>query len=177
MEIIIKELDATNLQHLHQCDSIFWGDAILCLSAEDGQIRYEMVSVPSFEKRYPEEDLDGTTYIGNPDKTIYFACVDGQLAGQIILRKNWNRYVFIEDIVVDVKFRRRGVGKALLTQAVQWAKSKNLPGLMLETQNNNLGACKLYEGFGFQLGGFDRLLYKGIQPNTEEVALYWYLIF
>jgi streptothricin acetyltransferase len=177
MEITIEELDTSNIEHVQQCDGVFKGDAIFQLYAEDGQICYEMVSVPSFEKRYPKEDLDYTTYIGNPDKTIFFAYVDGQLAGQIILRKNWNVYAYIEDIVVDVKFRRLGIGKALLDQAVQWTKSKNLPGIMLETQNNNIAGCKLYESFGFQLGGFDRLLYKGIQPDTQEIALYWYLIF
>jgi streptothricin acetyltransferase len=48
---------------------------------------------------------------------------------------------------------------------------------MLETQNNNVAACRLYESGGFQLAGFDRCLYKGLHPDTDEIALYWYLVF
>ena len=52
-----------------------------------------------------------------------------------------------------------------------------LPGIMLETQNNNVAACRFYESCGFHLGGFDRELYRGITPDTDETALFWYLIF
>ena len=36
-----------------------------------------------------------------------------------------------------------------------------MPGIMLETQNNNVAACKFYEKCGFVIGGFDFLGYKG----------------
>lgn len=49
-----------------------------------------------------------------------------------------------------------------------------LPGVMLETQDNNVGACRLYEACGFEIGGFDRKLYRGIADVGEEVAVYWY---
>ena len=45
---------------------------------------------------------------------------------------------------------------------------------MLETQNNNVGACKLYERCGFQLSGFDADLYRGDDRCVREVALFWY---
>ena len=48
---------------------------------------------------------------------------------------------------------------------------------MLETQDNNVPACRLYERCGFQLRGFDTHLYKGHDPATGEIALYWYLTF
>ena len=76
-----------------------------------------------------------------------------------------------------MKFRRQGVGKALIVQARQWAQERNLAGIMLETQNNNVGACMLYERCGFRLGGVDKYLYKGINSETDEVALYWYVLF
>lgn len=177
MEIVIKELGASNTQYVNQCDGTFLVDSILRLQAENGKLSYTVASIPSFYKQYPHDDIDYNAYVGHPDKTIFFAYADGQLAGQIILRKNWNRYAYVEDFAVDVKFRKLGIGKALMSHTVQWAKSKNLAGIMLETQNNNVGACGFYARFGFQLGGFDRLLYKGVNRDTEEIALYWYLIF
>ena len=177
MEIVIKELDAINVQQVNQCDGTFLVDSILGLHVADGKISYTIATIPSFYKRYPNDDIDCTAYMGHPDKIVCFAYADGQLAGQIILHKHWNNYAYVADIAVDVKFRKLGIGRTLMSQAVQWAKSKNLPGIMLETQNNNVGACRFYERFGFQLGGFDRLLYKGLNGDTEEIALYWYLVF
>ena len=37
-----------------------------------------------------------------------------------------------------------------------WAKQKDLCGLMLETQNNNLLACRFYIKKGFVLGAVDK---------------------
>ena len=68
------------------------------------------------------------------------------------------------------------MAKNLFCQAKQWARERNLAGIMLETQNNNVSACKFYERCGFRLEGFDQYLYKGVNLETDEIALYWYLI-
>jgi hypothetical protein len=49
--------------------------------------------------------------------------------------------------------------------------------MMLETQDNNVLGCRLYASCGFELRGFDTHLYKGLDPSSDEIALYWYLIF
>jgi ribosomal protein S18 acetylase RimI-like enzyme len=175
--IAIQELDEHNVQDVNRCDGTFIVDSQLVLHAENGIIHYSVVGVPPYQKHYPPDEIDYTTYIAHPDKAIFFAYVGGQLAGQIRLRKNWNRYAYVEDIAVDIQYRERGVGRALMARAVAWAKTKQLPGIMLETQNNNVAACQFYERCGFKLGGFDRYLYKGITQSTEEIALYWYLLF
>jgi streptothricin acetyltransferase len=61
--------------------------------------------------------------------------------------------------------------------AVAWAKAQGLAGLTLETQSNNVPACRFYSRYGFTLGGYDRLLYRALDRDTREVALYWYLTF
>jgi streptothricin acetyltransferase len=48
---------------------------------------------------------------------------------------------------------------------------------MLETQNTNVAACLFYRRCGFELGGFDRFLYHAIHPDSDEIALYWYMFF
>jgi len=177
MKITVQKLDERNFHDVNRCDGAFTVNSRLVSHAESDVIRHAVVSVPPYQKRYSTEAIDYTTYLAHPDKTIFFAYVDEQLAGQVILRKNWNHYAYIEDIAVDVGFRRLGVGRALLQHTVAWAKARRLAGVMLETQNNNVAACRLYESCGFKLAGFDRYLYKGLNPNTDEVALYWYLLF
>jgi streptothricin acetyltransferase len=177
MKITIHEIDQNNIQDANHCDGAFIINAKLILSAENDQIHYTIVQVPPFQKCYPRDAVDYSAYICNPDKTVFFAYMDGQIAGQIRLCRWWNHYAYIEDIVVDRGFRRQGVGRALIQQAIHWASEKHFPGIMLETQNNNISGCRLYESCGFELGGFDRCLYQGILPNTDEIALYWYYKF
>lgn len=172
----IKELNKKNVKDVNQVDWKFTVDSKLNLHLENNKITYTVEKVPQYEKRYKTDNTDYTTYIDDPDKTIYLAYYGDQVVGQIILRKNWNNYAYIEDISVDVKFRNLGIGKALISHAKKWAKEKKLAGIMLETQNNNVAACTLYERCGFILGGVDICLYKGLK-DTDEIALYWYYLF
>jgi streptothricin acetyltransferase len=175
--IAVCELDEGNLQDVNKCDGTFTVDSRLVLQIEKDAIRYTVANITPYQKRYPLDDIDYTKYLANPTKTIFFAYQDGQLAGQVILRANWNHYAFIEDIVVDSHHRRSGIGRALMQAAIAWAKDRQLAGVTLETQNNNVTACHFYENCGFKLGGMDRYLYKGISKDTQEIALYWYLLF
>jgi streptothricin acetyltransferase len=177
MKLSIQELNSDRLPDVNRCDSTFTVDSKLLLSAENGVIDYTLVQVQPYQKRYPSEALDAAAYIANPDRVIYLAYIEDQVAGQIRLSRHWNRYAYVEDIVVDPLFRRQGIGRALIEQAIAWAKVSSCPGIMLETQNINTAACRLYARCGLQLGGFDTCLYRGILPGTDEIALYWYLIF
>ena len=104
MEITIRELNWHNLQDADLCEGAFTVDARLVLSAEDGIVHYNIVSTSPYQKRYPVDRIDFTTYIGNPDKTVYLAYVDGKVAGQIRLCRYWNGYAYVNDIVVDSHF-------------------------------------------------------------------------
>lgn len=174
MQLTILALDETHLSDVNLCDGTFSIDSFLQIHTENGVIRTRLVAVPPHTKRYKEDPFDPRSYIASQDRILYLAYCDGQVAGQIRLCRYWNRYTYIEDIVVDTSFRRRGVGRALIEQAKCWTEEQHLPGIMLETQNNNVAACRLYESCGFVLGGFDAYLYRGIDPGTDEVALYWY---
>lgn len=177
MEITIQEISQHNLKDTGKCDSGFTVDKLLVLSAENNVLHFDTVSISSSQKKYPVEIIDYNIYLSRPGRTVFLAYYDQSLAGEIRLRKNWNVFAYIEEIVVDVKFRRLGIGRRLIQTAIQWAKDHQLPGVMLETQNNNVAACLLYQSCGFELAGFDRSLYRAIDPSTQEIALYWYLIF
>ena len=177
IRIAIEEINTRNVRDVSKCEGEFIINAKLVLQVENDEIRYSITEVPSTKKRYGKDNVDYTAYIDDQDKAVFLAYVEGQIAGHIILRKNWNIYAYIEDIAVDVKFRRWGIGKELISQAKRWAQDRNLAGIMLETQNNNVRACKFYESCSFQLRGYDTYLYKGINNDTDEIALYWYLVF
>ena len=47
---------------------------------------------------------------------------------------------------------------------------------MLEAQDFNLGACCMYQKYGFILGSGDNMLYSNCE-NKEDLALFWYKVF
>jgi streptothricin acetyltransferase len=177
MNIIIREIDQYNIEDFGRCDSSFTVSSKLILNAENGTIRYTIVDVPPYTKQYRAEEFDSKYYLDHPDRVIFFAYLDEELAGEVRVRKNWNEYAYIDSIAVDSKYRNQDIGRALIQQAIEWAKTKGFPGLMLETQDNNVAACGFYASCGFELRGFDTHLYKAQDPSTDEIALFWYLIF
>ena len=83
--------------------------------------------------------------------------------------------MLIEDLAVDRSVRRSGIGSLLMDIAAEWTKELGLPTIRLETQSNNVPACRFYQRYGFKLGGFDRYLYSALDLQRHETALYWYL--
>ena len=136
----------------------------------------EEIYEQSYMKVYPNDPCDYAAYIDNPDKTVFFAYADKECIGQIILKRDWNRYAFIEDICVTKSARGQGVGTNLIQKAIEWAKNSNLNGLALETQDNNLLACRFYAKCGFVIGAVNTMLYRNFSDN-EEFAVFWYLQF
>ena len=176
MNITIRQMDS---QSLHQVDQFERNSIVnehLMLQIQDNKISYSIVPVEPYEKILDVDSEDYTTFIDNPQKVIFFADVDGKPAGQIKLVPWWNKFAYVEELAVDTEFRGKGVGRALMNRAIEWAKGQNFPGLTLETQDNNVPACRFYEICGFVLSGFDLYAYKYLD-NPSEIALYWYLIF
>ncbi|WP_083213854.1 MULTISPECIES: GNAT family N-acetyltransferase [unclassified Ensifer] len=134
-------------------------------------------AVEAYTKTYEADPQELTDAAAEPDAALFAARVDGRFAGYIALSKAWNGLAEVDDIAVDRDARRAGVAKALMDRAVSWAKEHDLPGMRLETQSNNVAACRFYERYGFELAGYDRHLYAALTPGTREIALYWYLHF
>lgn len=147
----------------------------LVLGIENEKLVYTIAPVEAYEREVHAEDVDYGFDDDGP--TIFFAQVDGSLAGRIKMLRWWNQFAYVDDIVVNPEYRGLGIGRSLLERGIQWARENNFPGVMLETQDDNVPACTLYQSCGFVLSGFDRNVYKAINPHTKETALYWYLIF
>ncbi len=118
MDLVIKALDRKSIGDAYGFDDSFLVESELTLFAESGIVRYEVVPVAAYEKSYARADLSG--HLDNPDKAVYLAYLDGTVAGRVVLSVGWNRYTWIDDIAVDARRRRAGVGRALMDQTVAW---------------------------------------------------------
>jgi len=177
MQITLRQMDSYSIHQVDQFNRNSIVNSKLTLHIQDNKISYSIVPVEPYEKILNVDAEDYTTFIDNPEKVIFFADVDGKPVGQIKMVPWWNKFTYVEELTVDTEFRRRGVGRTLLNRAIEWAKQQHFPGVTLETQDNNVPACKLYEKCGFVLSGFDLYAYRNFPESKDEIALYWYLMF
>lgn len=177
MEIV--KLSACTLKDINKANGEFEVIGKLKPTFVDDEWTYtEEIYAHSYLYSYVDEDCDYSLYIENPDKAVFLAYFDKECVGQIVLRNDWNKYAFVEDICVSKSSRGQGVGTALIQKAIEWAKDKDLCGLALETQDNNLLACRFYSKCGFAIGAINTMLYKNFsKPCSDAIAIFWYLKF
>lgn len=66
----------------------------------------------------------------------------------------------IMNIVTKKIFRNQGIGKLLLENLIQLAKSLNLTSITLEVNEENAPAIHLYKKFGFEILGIRKNYYQ-----------------
>ena len=175
MEIIIRKIDQAESSQTKSFSRKSMVTSRLIPGIENEKLVYTIAPVEPYERDIQAEEVDYGFDEAGP--TVFFAEADGKLAGRIKMLRWWNRFAYVEDLVVNPEYRGLGIGRRLLARGIQWARENDFPGVMLETQDDNVPACTLYKSCGFVLSGFDRNVYKAVNPHTKEVALYWYLIF
>lgn len=101
------------------------------------------------------------------------AYMDEECVGYAILRTEWNKFLYLDNLLVVGKFRRQGVATALVNEAMQLARDLGKIGLHLVCQDNNLQAMYFYLSMGFEIGGLDTKTYTGTnQANKADIHLY-----
>ena len=124
----------------------------------------EHLKIP-FQKKYMLDDVSESDH-------GYAAEIGGEIAGFIALRiEEWNRRAILTHLYVAPGFQRRGIGKALMDAAANYAKTQAARCLWLETQNVNYPAIQFYKKLGFSFCGFDKSLYDGAE--ADETALFF----
>lgn len=175
-KLIISPLNNDLIEDINLTNDYFtlFGRVVPRLQA--GKWSYEEVLFDkASETRFPDDKLDWSHYINQEDKALFLAYMNDTCIGQIRIIKDWNRFCYIENIATKKEYRGSGVGTLLLYKAEEWAKQRNLIGMSLETQDDNLGACRFYVKQGFILGGVDTLK-QSYNPDIET-TLYWYKLF
>ncbi len=87
----------------------------------------------------------------------------GEIVGRLSLARDVHpasRHVADLGLMVAAGQRRRGIGWALLEQAVRWAQESGVSKLELHAFPHNAPAIALYERFGFVREGYRRGHYR-----------------
>jgi molybdopterin-guanine dinucleotide biosynthesis protein A/predicted GNAT family N-acyltransferase len=115
-----------------------------------------------------DPELDGD--LDDPAGTyaeLWIAMVGGDVAGSVALRDLGGGAYELKRMYLRSAHRGRGVGKQLLTTALDWARANGTRVVRLDTTERMVSARRLYESFGFvrvpgdaPRQGQQRLLYE-----------------
>jgi streptothricin acetyltransferase len=125
----------------------------------------------SFDLNY-QGDLQRRMNMG---RGLYLAATDEQagVVGFLDLDiDSWRPATVIQWLIVDQPWRGKGIGRALIEQALTWTAAMGLDAIMLETQSTNIDACRFYLRMGFSISGLQHPFYFD-KRVAEEKAIFW----
>ncbi|MDQ5983179.1 MAG: [Ribosomal protein S18]-alanine N-acetyltransferase [Eubacteriales bacterium SKADARSKE-1] len=76
---------------------------------------------------------------------------------------------YIANVAVFPSFRKKGIGKELLRNILNYAEKNNFAFVTLEVRRSNFNAIKLYKNFGFEQMGIRKNFYKN--PNEDAIIM------
>jgi streptothricin acetyltransferase len=185
-DIIIRPLTLADIPRLSEIDGEFESDCFLDVekTAPGFEVMWRLVErplIPPFRSTDYSFDENECNEIGarlrNGDG-LWLVAQDaqtGRLAALLdVEREGWHHAARLWNIAIDRRYRRQGLGRELVRRALAWARSENLRAVWLETQTNNLPACRFYQAMGFMLCGIDDHFYSNSDIGLNEVAIFWW---
>ena len=106
---------------------------------------------------------------------VYVAeTADGEIVGRLSVARDLHpasRHVADLGLMVGPRHRRMGIGRALLEQAVAWARESGVSKLELHVFPHNKPAIALYEKHGYEREGYRRSHYRRPDGSVVDVVL------
>ena len=99
---------------------------------------------------------------------------DGRVVGRLSIARDQHpasRHVADLGLMVDAAYRRRGIGRALLAAAVEWARGAGIRKLELHVFPWNVAAIALYEDFGFVREGYRKRHYRRGDEYADAILM------
>jgi RimJ/RimL family protein N-acetyltransferase len=110
-----------------------------------------------------------------PHAAVFVAeAEDGCVVGRLSIARDQHPasgHVADVGLMVDSAHRRRGIGRALLTAAVDWARGVGIRKLELHVFPWNEAAIALYEDFGFVREGFRKKHYRRGDDYVDAILM------
>jgi GNAT superfamily N-acetyltransferase len=99
-----------------------------------------------------EEELVKSAFSENPWVFVYVAEMENKVVGMALYYygfSTWKgRSLHLEDLIVNEKYRKLGIGKALMNQVLQIAKTEKVERMSWEVLDWNTPAVEFYKSLG-----------------------------
>jgi len=113
----------------------------------------------------------------HPHAAVFVAEKSGEIVGRLSVARDPHPASFhVADLglMVAASHRRRGIGRAMLERAVEWAAESRVKKLELHVFPHNEPAIALYESFGFEREGFRSGHYRRGPGYVDAILMaYW----
>jgi RimJ/RimL family protein N-acetyltransferase len=99
---------------------------------------------------------------------------DGAIVGRLSIARDQHpasRHVADLGLMVARSHRRRGIGRALLAAAVEWARANDVRKIELHVFPHNKAAIRLYEQFGFEREGYRKRHYRRGDEYVDAILM------
>lgn len=132
-------------------------EQIQVIEIKESEARYIPVinellfQLTSSEAHFTESDLK--RIVESPNSRLFFVYLDNAIAGMLTLGSYFSptgEKYWIEDVVVDNKFRGKSLGKKLVEHAIDYVRQQGKGTLMLTSNPARIAANMLYQSVGFQ---------------------------
>jgi len=97
------------------------------------------------------------TQLDDTDSIVLVAEEKGEVVGYIFAAvepPSWkelrDRAGYIHDVLVEEGSRGRGIAEGLITAAIEWLRTRDVPRVVLGTSSQNTGAQRLFQRLGFR---------------------------
>lgn len=185
--IRIRPMRPADLPALLNINATFISNSILEVekTGEGMEVGWRLVERPlerPFNRRddynLRPQDLKDVEARLKRDDTLMLVAEDADADGRVVAMldmetQHWNNTAWLWTIHVDVDYRGQGIGRALLERAADWCAARGLRAIVLETQTNNINACRFYAHIGCFLTGINDTYYSNRDLEAREVALFW----
>jgi putative acetyltransferase len=108
---------------------------------------------------------------------VFVAEADGEIVARLSLARDSHPasyHVADLGLMVDARYRRQGIGRALLERAVDWARESGVRKLELHVFPHNEAAIRLYETTGFVREGYRKAHYRRGAGYVDAILMaYW----
>ena len=169
-DIEIRRIDAAHGSDARLPNQPFqlWGRLIPAL--QEGKWSYTVQKHETVgQDCFPDEPYD----VEKDDGIFLGAYREGVCVGVAVLREEWFKYLYLDDLKVNGDLRGQGIGGQLIEGCMEEARRLGLRGVYTIGQDTNLSACLFYLKHGLEIGGFDNRSYRGTsQENSANVFFY-----
>ena len=110
----------------------------------------------------------------HPDAAVYVAEAPDGIVGRLSVGRDphpASRHVADLGLMVAATHRRRGIGRALLEAAVEWARGAGVRKLELHVFPHNEAAIALYSTFGFAREGYRKAHYRRDGEYVDAILM------
>ena len=124
---------------------------------EEYKLDFETLNL-QWIKKYFEVEEEDSRILKNPESyvidgggQIFFAVKDGKAIGTAAMVLTKERIFELSKMAVDSSYQGLGIGRMLINECIDFAKSKSAYEIFLITNDKLLPALELYNSSGFEL--------------------------